>query len=84
MVNIYKTIIVLLLTVLGTLCIIMLDCNELQIRSVYYPGLASHPEHHLAKKQMTGFGGVVSFEVSGYKYTAKGFPIPSFFLKQSL
>lgn len=31
---------------------------------VYYPGLPSHPEHHLAKRQMTGFGGVVSFEVS--------------------
>lgn len=33
------------------------------MRRVYYPGLASHPEHHLAKRQMTGFGGVVSFEV---------------------
>ncbi|GER45337.1 cystathionine gamma synthase [Striga asiatica] len=36
-----------------------------KIRHVYYPGLASHPEHELAKKQMTGFGGVVSFEVDG-------------------
>ncbi|KAL1538725.1 cAMP-dependent protein kinase regulatory subunit Cgs1 [Salvia divinorum] len=36
-----------------------------KIRCVYYPGLASHPEHQLAKKQMTGFGGVVSFEVDG-------------------
>ncbi|KAH6774544.1 Pyridoxal phosphate transferases superfamily protein [Perilla frutescens var. hirtella] len=36
-----------------------------KIRRVYYPGLASHPEHQLAKKQMTGFGGVVSFEVDG-------------------
>jgi cystathionine gamma-synthase len=35
----------------------------LQVRCVYYPGLPSHPEHHIAKKQMTGFGGVVSFEV---------------------
>lgn len=31
---------------------------------VYYPGLPSHPEHQLAKRQMTGFGGVVSFEVN--------------------
>lgn len=31
---------------------------------VYYPALASHPEHDLAIQQMTGFGGVVSFEVS--------------------
>ncbi|KAL9157767.1 hypothetical protein ABFS82_08G025300 [Erythranthe guttata] len=36
-----------------------------KISRVYYPGLASHPEHHLAKKQMNGFGGVVSFEVDG-------------------
>jgi len=35
----------------------------LQVRCVYYPGLPSHPEHDIAKKQMTGFGGVVSFEV---------------------
>uniref|UniRef100_A0A7N0SWK2 plant cystathionine gamma-synthase n=1 Tax=Kalanchoe fedtschenkoi TaxID=63787 RepID=A0A7N0SWK2_KALFE len=36
-----------------------------KVKRVYYPGLASHPEHHIAKKQMTGFGGVVSFEVDG-------------------
>lgn len=35
-----------------------------QVKCVYYPGLPSHPEHHIAKRQMTGFGGVVSFEVS--------------------
>ncbi|RWW31309.1 hypothetical protein GW17_00004078 [Ensete ventricosum] len=34
-----------------------------KIIRVYYPGLPSHPEHHIAKRQMTGFGGVVSFEV---------------------
>jgi Cys/Met metabolism PLP-dependent enzyme len=34
-----------------------------QIVQVYYPGLQSHPEHHIAKSQMSGFGGVVSFEV---------------------
>lgn len=32
---------------------------------VHYPGLESHPDHHIAKKQMSGFGGVVSFEVAG-------------------
>lgn len=36
-----------------------------KVRCVYYPGLPSHPEHDIAKKQMTGFGGVVSFEVDG-------------------
>jgi cystathionine gamma-synthase len=33
-----------------------------KIRRVYYPGLPSHPDHELASRQMTGFGGVVSFE----------------------
>ncbi|KAK1315295.1 hypothetical protein QJS10_CPA06g00439 [Acorus calamus] len=36
-----------------------------KIQRVYYPGLPSHPDHHIAKKQMSGFGGVVSFEVAG-------------------
>ena len=36
-----------------------------KIEKVYYPGLESHPQHELAKKQMTGFGGVISFEVKG-------------------
>ncbi|CAN6708596.1 unnamed protein product [Malus baccata var. baccata] len=36
-----------------------------KVAHVYYPGLPSHPEHQLAKRQMTGFGGVVSFEIDG-------------------
>jgi cystathionine beta-lyase/cystathionine gamma-synthase len=36
-----------------------------KIARVYYPGLPSHPQHKLAKKQMRGYGGVVSFEVKG-------------------
>lgn len=35
------------------------------IASVSYPGLESHPQHHIAKKQMRGFGGMVSFELKG-------------------
>ena len=39
-----------------------------KIKTVYYPGLTSHPFHEIAKKQMTGFGGMVSFTfVSGRK-----------------
>ena len=30
---------------------------------VYYPGLPSHPQHALAKRQMRGFGGLITFEV---------------------
>lgn len=33
------------------------------VRSVYYPGLPSHPQHDLAKRQMSGFGGMISFDV---------------------
>lgn len=35
------------------------------IRRVYYPGLPSHPDHEIARRQMSGFGGVVSFEIEG-------------------
>ncbi len=36
-----------------------------RVRRVYYPGLPSHPQHAVARQQMSGFGGVVSFEVEG-------------------
>jgi len=36
-----------------------------KIKKVWYPGLSTHPQHELAKKQMSGFGGVVSFEIKG-------------------
>ncbi len=35
------------------------------VKRVLYPGLASHPGHEIAKRQMKGFGGVVSFEARG-------------------
>jgi methionine-gamma-lyase len=36
-----------------------------KIEKVNYPGLTSHPQHELAKKQMNGFGSMISFEVKG-------------------
>ena len=33
------------------------------VQRVYYPGLPSHPQHELAKRQMSGFGGMISFDV---------------------
>ena len=36
-----------------------------RVRRVYYPGLSTHPGHAIARKQMTGFGGMVSFELDG-------------------
>ena len=35
------------------------------VERVWYPGLASHPDHKVARRQMSGFGGVVTFEVRG-------------------
>jgi len=42
-----------------------------KIKKVNYPGLKSHPQHELAKKQMSGFGGMISFEVNGGKDLVK-------------
>ena len=36
-----------------------------KIRQVWYPGLPSHPQHELAKRQMKDFGGMICFEVAG-------------------
>jgi len=40
------------------------------VSRVYYPGLACHPQHQLAARQQSGFGGIVSFEVEGGKQAA--------------
>lgn len=36
-----------------------------EVSAVHYPGLATHPQHELARRQMSGFGGLVSFVVRG-------------------
>ena len=36
-----------------------------KVKAVHYPGLKSHPSHDIAKEQMSGFGGLLSFEVEG-------------------
>lgn len=36
-----------------------------KIKRVYYPGLPSHPQHELAKRQMNDFGGMIAFELKG-------------------
>ncbi len=40
------------------------------VERVYYPGLASHPQHELAGRQQSGFGGLLSFEVKGGREAA--------------
>jgi cystathionine gamma-synthase len=36
-----------------------------KIKIVYYPGLTSHPDYEIAKRQLSGFGGMLSFELDG-------------------
>ncbi|MGH2516449.1 MAG: cystathionine gamma-synthase [Ktedonobacterales bacterium] len=43
------------------------------VRTVYYPGLASHPDHALAQRQMSGFGGMVSFDFQGTREDVDAF-----------
>ena len=40
---------------------------QAEVERVYYPGLESHGQHQLAKRQQTGFGGLLSFELKGGK-----------------
>jgi cystathionine gamma-synthase len=43
------------------------------VSRVYYPGLASHPQHQLARAQQTGFGAMLSFELHGGSDAARAF-----------
>ena len=43
------------------------------VTRVFYPGLRSHPGHDVARRQMKGFGGMVSFEIRGGARKVKGF-----------
>jgi cystathionine beta-lyase/cystathionine gamma-synthase len=43
------------------------------VNKVFYPGLQSHPGHEIAKRQMKGFGGVVSFQIKGGIQAANNF-----------
>ncbi|TWT97525.1 trans-sulfuration enzyme family protein [Neorhodopirellula pilleata] len=47
--------------------------NHPRVDRVYYPGLASHPSHAIAREQMNGFGGLITFTVkdADWKQTAK-------------
>ena len=44
-----------------------------RVRRVHYPGLRSHPQHALARRQMSGFGGIVSVELEGGLRPARAF-----------
>ena len=45
--------------------------NHDKVRSINYPGLPSHPQHELAKRQMRGFGSMISFELGSLENAKK-------------
>jgi len=62
-----------------------LDEQEL-VRRVYYPGLATHPGHEIARRQQNGFGGMISFEIDGGETAVRAFidSLQHFSLAESL
>ncbi len=45
--------------------------QEKKIKKIFYPGLTSHPQHKLAKRQMKNFGGMISFDIGNLKNVKK-------------
>jgi cystathionine gamma-lyase len=60
--------------------------NHSQVERVIYPGLKSHPQHQLALKQMTGFGGMITFIIKGGLSSSRKFleKVKIFALAESL
>ena len=61
-------------------------CGHPAVKKVYFPGLESHPGHDIARRQMKGFGGMVSFEINGGEKETNTFlrSIKLFVLAESL
>jgi cystathionine beta-lyase/cystathionine gamma-synthase len=48
--------------------------HDARVARVFYPGLSSHPDHRIARRQMSGFGGMVCFDLAaGYKAACRFF-----------
>lgn len=45
--------------------------HHAKVKKVYYPGLSDHPQHDLAKRQMNGFGSMISFELGSFDNAKK-------------
>jgi cystathionine gamma-synthase/cystathionine gamma-lyase len=60
--------------------------NHPKVEHLYYPGLESHPQHKLARRQMSGFGGMISLEIAGGYPAVKQFVarLKLFLLAESL
>ena len=60
--------------------------NHKKVQNLMYPGLKSHPQHSIAKKQMSGFGGMITFHLKGGLKESKKFlsAVKVFALAESL
>jgi len=45
--------------------------HHAKVQKIYYPGLADHPQHELAKRQMNGFGSMISFDLGSHENAKK-------------
>jgi cystathionine gamma-lyase/cystathionine beta-lyase/cystathionine gamma-lyase/homocysteine desulfhydrase len=45
--------------------------NHAKVQKIYYPGLSDHPQHELAKRQMNGFGSMISFDLGSHENAKK-------------
>jgi cystathionine gamma-synthase len=57
----------------NTVAVVQALNGHAAVRQVYYPGLAGHPGHDLAKKQQSGFGAMLSFELNGGEAAVRAF-----------
>jgi cystathionine gamma-synthase len=57
----------------NTAAVVQVLNEHAAVRQVYYPGLAGHPGHDLAKRQQSGFGAMLSFELNGGEEAVRTF-----------
>src|ERR1700730_12623696 len=57
----------------NTVAVVQALNEHAAVRQVYYPGLAGHPGHDLARKQQSGFGAMLSFELNGGEAAVQAF-----------
>jgi len=57
----------------NTAAVVQVLNEHAAVRQVYYPGLAGHPGHDLARRQQSGFGAMLSFELNGGEEAVRAF-----------
>ncbi|MEZ6045145.1 MAG: PLP-dependent transferase [Planctomycetaceae bacterium] len=55
----------------GAIAVAEMLAQHPKVEHVYYPGLESHPQYELAKKQQYGFGAMLSFDIKGGRAEAE-------------